>query len=152
MSGWRGALLKEWTLATQINVGSGLPLTPIWFSAIKGFTGSVRPLYTGASLYDAPPGLFLNPLAYTAPLPGEWGNAGRNTITGPGQFSMIGSLARSFRISERVNTDLRFDATNALNHVSYTSYVTTVTNTQQFGLPTLANSMRSIRVNLRVRF
>jgi len=152
MSGWRGTLFKEWTLATQINVGSGLPLTPIWFSAVKGFTGSVRPLYTGASLYDAPPGLFLNPLAYAAPLPGQWGNAGRDTITGPGQFSMIGSLARSFRISERVNTDLRFDATNALNHVSYTSYVTTVTNTQQFGLPTSANTMRSIRVNLRVRF
>jgi len=151
MSGWRGSLFKEWTLSTQINVGSGLPLTPIFFSAIRGVTGSVRPLYTGAPLYDAPPGLFLNPAAYTSPLPGQWGNAGRDTITGPGQFNMIGSLARSFRISERVNTDLRFDATNALNHVTYTAWNTTVTSTQ-FGLPTSTTAMRSVRVNLRVRF
>jgi trimeric autotransporter adhesin len=151
MSGWRGTLLKEWTLATQITVGSGLPQTPIYFSAIKGVTGSVRPLYTGASLYAAPPGLYLNPAAYAAPLPGQWGNAGRDTITGPGQFNMMGSLARSFRISERVNTDLRFDATNALNHVTYTSWNTTVRNAQ-FGLPQSANQMRTVKVNLRVRF
>jgi hypothetical protein len=151
MSGWRGRLLKEWTLATQINVGSGLPQSPIYFSAIHGFTGSVRPLYTGAPLYDAPPGLFLNPAAYIAPLPGQWGNAGRNTITGPGQFSMLASLARSFRISERVNTDLRFDANNALNHVVYTSWTTNISSSQ-FGLPVSAQNMRSVRVNLRVRF
>lgn len=151
MSGWRGAIFKEWTLATQITAGTGLPETPIWFSAVRGVTGSVRPLYTGAPLYDAPPGLFLNPAAYIAPLPGQWGNAGRNSITGPAQFSMIGSLARSFKVSERVNTDLRFDATNAINHVTYTSWVTTATSAQ-FGLPAAANAMRSVRVNLRVRF
>jgi trimeric autotransporter adhesin len=151
MSGWRGAIFKEWTLATQINVGSGLPQTPIWFSAIRGVTGSVRPLYTGAPLYDAPPGLFLNPAAYAAPLPGQWGNAGRDTITGPGQFGLTATLARSFRISERVNTDLRIDANNALNHVTYTSWITSVSNAQ-FGLPSAANTMRTVRLNLRVRF
>jgi len=151
MSGWRGTLLKEWTLATQINAGSGLPQTPIYFSAIRGVTGSVRPLYTGAPLYDAPPGLFLNPAAYAAPLPGHWGNAGRDTIIGPAQFAMIASLARSFRISERVNTDLRFDATNVLNHVTYTGWNTN-TNSAQFGLANNANQMRTLKVNLRVRF
>lgn len=151
MSGWRGAVFKDWTIATQINVASGLPQSPIWFSAVRGFTGSVRPLYTGAPLYDTPPGLFLNPAAYTAPLPGQWGNAGRNTITGPGQFGIIASLSRSFRINERLNTDLRLDANNAINHVNYTSWNTTVTSAQ-FGLPVSANPMRTVRLNLRVRF
>ena len=108
-------------------------------------------MYTGAPLYDAPPGLYLNPAAYMAPPPGQWGNAGRDTITGPSQFNLGASLARSFRMSERVNTDLRIDAQNALNHVSYTSWNTVVTSSQ-FGLPTSANTMRSVRVNLRVRF
>jgi hypothetical protein len=163
MSGWRGALFKEWTLSSTVQVGSGLPLTPIWFAPQggTGFTGSLRPMYTGAPLYDAPSGRFLNPAAFIAPPSGVYGNAGRDSITGPSQFSLGASLARSFRISERVNTDLRIDAQNALNHVTYTSYNTQVTRSlinqannpdPLFGLPTAANQMRSVRLNLRVRF
>jgi hypothetical protein len=151
MSGWRGAIFKEWTISTQLTVGSGLPLTPIYPAPVKGFTNSIRPLYTGAPLYDAPAGLFLNPAAFAAPLDGQWGNAGRDILTGPGQFSLNGSLSRSFKVSERVNTDLRLDANNALNTVTYMSYVTAITN-NQFGLPTAANQMRTVRLNLRVRF
>jgi hypothetical protein len=151
LSGWRGAIFKEWTIATQITAGSGRPLSPNFPAPVKGFTNSVRPLYTGASLYDAPAGLFLNPAAYAAPLPGQWGNAGRHTITGPNQFAMSASLARTFRISDRINSDLRLDAQNALNTVTYSSWNTIITSSQ-FGLPTSANNMRTVRLNLRVRF
>jgi hypothetical protein len=54
-------------------------------------------------------------------------------------------------VSERVNTDLRFDAMNALNHVTFTAWNTTFGNAQ-FGLPTAANTMRTLQVTLRVRF
>ena len=43
-----------------------------------------------------------------------------------------------------MNTDLRFDATNALNHVTYTAWNTTIDNAQ-FGLPAAANAMRSVQ-------
>src|SRR5262249_43244669 len=116
VGGWKGALLKEWTLASQINIGSGLPLTPVYFSAVRGVTGSVRPDYTGAPLYDARPGFFLNSAAYAAPAFGRWGNAGRNSINGPSQFTMNASLSRAFRLKDRLSLDLRIDASNALNH------------------------------------
>jgi len=152
-SGWRGTLLKEWTFATLITVGSGLPETPILPSPVNGtgIIGSLRPDYTGAALYSAPSGLFLNPAAYVAPLPGQWGTAGRNTINGPAQFSLNASLGRTFRLNDRFNLDFRADSANALNHVAFTSWNTTVTNSQ-FGLPTSANSMRSIQTTLRLRF
>ena len=51
-----------------------------------GITGTIRPNYTGASVNAAPAGFFLNPAAYTAPAPGQWGDAGRDSITGPAQF------------------------------------------------------------------
>jgi hypothetical protein len=35
VSGWRGALLKEWTFDTQITAGSGLPLTPVYIAAVR---------------------------------------------------------------------------------------------------------------------
>ena len=122
LSGWRGALFKEWTFADTITAGSGLPETPVYLAPVPGtgVTGTIRPEYTGAPLYAAPAGFFLNPAAYIAPLPGQWGNAGRDSITGPAQFTLNASLGRTFRVSDRLNLDLRVDSTNALNHVTFT--------------------------------
>ncbi|MGF2075464.1 hypothetical protein, partial [Enterococcus casseliflavus] len=89
-------------------------------------------------------GLFLNPAAYAAPASGRWGNAGRNTITGPAQFTLNASLGRVFRLNDRLNFDLRIDAANALNHPVFPSWNTTVTNSQ-FGLPNPANPMRTVQ-------
>ena len=153
VNGWMGALFKEWTITSQITAASGMPLTPIDFSAVAGtgITGSIRPDYTGAPLYDAPAGLFLNPAAYAAPQSGQWGNAGRNSITGPSQFSLDASLGRIFQMTERFSLDFRVDATNALNHVTFPSWNTTA-NSSQFGLPNPANPMRSLQTTVRVRF
>ena len=153
LSGWKAAAFKEWTVGTQITAGSGLPLTPTYFSAVRGtgVTGSIRPDYTGAPVYAAPPGLFLNPSAFVAPAAGHWGNAGRDSITGPGQFLMNASLGRTFRYGDRFNLDFRIDAANALNHVVYPSWNTTV-GSSQFGLPRGANAMRSLQTTLRLRF
>ncbi len=153
LTGRRGALIKEWTLATQITAGSGLPETPVYLVPVQGtgVTGTIRPNYTGAPLYAAQPGFFLNPAAYTAPLPGQWGNAGRDTITGPAQLTLNASLGRTFRVSDRFTLDLRVDATNALNHVSFTNW-NTIVNSTQFGLPAAANAMRSLQTTLRLRF
>ncbi|HYL75939.1 MAG TPA: carboxypeptidase regulatory-like domain-containing protein [Bryobacteraceae bacterium] len=153
LTGWKSALFKEWTAATQITAGSGLPLTPTYFAAVggTGVTGSIRPDYTGAPLYAAPPGFFLNPAAYTAPASGHWGNAGRDSITGPRQFLLNASFGRTFRVSDRVSMDFRLDATNALNHVTFPNWNTTVTSFQ-FGLPSTANPMRNIQTVFRARF
>jgi hypothetical protein len=148
LSGWRGTAFKGWTFVTQINAGTGLPETPSYPGVLgrTGVTGPIRPDYTGADLYAAPAGYFLNPAAFTAPS-GHWGTAGRNIITGPSQFSMNSSMARSFHD----DIDLRFDATNTLNHVIFPSWNAVITS-PQFGLPTNANGMRVLQVTLRVRF
>ncbi len=153
LSGWKGTLFKEWTFLTQMTAGSGLPQTPIYLAAVPGtgVTGSIRPSLTGASIYAAPAGYFLNAAAYTVPAPGEWGNAGRDSIRGPADFSLDASLGRTFRLKDRYNLDLRVDATNLLNHVTYTAWNTTTTS-PQFGLPVAANAMRSLQTTLRLRF
>jgi hypothetical protein len=153
MTGWRGRLLKGWTVLTAIVAGTGLPETPVYLAAVPGtgLTGTIRPDPTGASIYSPPPGVHLNPAAYTAPLPGQWGTAGRNSITGPDQFTLDASLVRSFRPSARFYLDLRLDATNLLNHGVFTGWNTTV-NSTQFGLPIAANPMRSLQTSLRLRF
>jgi hypothetical protein len=153
MSGWRGRLMKEWTVATQITAGTGLPETPSYPAAVPGtgFTGTIRPSLTGAPIYISSAGAHLNPAAYTAPLAGQWGTAGRDSITGPGQFSLDSSLERTFRLNSKFNLIARVDATNLLNHGVFTGWITTV-NSTQFGLPAAANPMRSLQTTIRLRF
>jgi hypothetical protein len=153
LGGWRGKLFREWTMTSQLTIGSGLPLTPVYFAAISGtgVTGNRRPDATGVSVYDAPPGFFLNPTAYRVPDPGTWGNAGRNSITGPRQFSLNAAFRRSIPWRDRYNIDIGLDATNVLNRVTIRSWNTTVNNVQ-FGLPSRVDPMRSIQTTLRLRF
>lgn len=152
LSGWKGRLYKEWTVLTQISAGSGLPQTPIDSSvAVSGYSAFVRPDVTGAPLYTAPKGLFLNPAAFAPPTSGQWGSARRDGITGPRQFTLNTAMVRTFRLDAKVNLDLQVAATNTFNHVSYTSWVPNI-NSTQFGLPAAANQMRSVQTSLRLRF
>jgi hypothetical protein len=148
LRGWKGAAFKGWTVLTQITAGSGLPESPVYIASIQG-TGAIglRPDLTGQPLYDAPPGRFLNAGAFTNPVYGYWGTAGRNSIVGPGQFTMNSSMSRTFH----ENLDLRLDTTNTLNHVTFTSW-NAVANNPQFGLPAAANGMRTVQATLRWRF
>jgi hypothetical protein len=164
MTGWRGTLLKEWTLLSSITAGSGLPETPVYLVATPGtgITGNLRPSLTGAPIYAGTAGHHLNVAAYTAPLTGQYGNAGRDSITGPGQFTLTGGVQRTFRLKDNLNLDLRVDATNLLNHVVFTSWNNDIpqtaqgqsasTDTSTFGLPASTNAMRSLQTTIRLRY
>jgi hypothetical protein len=153
MSGWRGRLLKEWTLTSQITSGTGMPETPIFLATVPGTgtTGTIRPDLTGASIYSAPAGYHLNVAAFSAPAAGTWGTAGRDSITGPDQFSLNGSMSRTLRLRNPFNLDVRVDGTNLLNHGVFPSW-NTIVNGTTFGLPSAANSMRSLQFTARLRF
>jgi len=151
LKGFKGTLLKDWTLTTNITISSGPFLTPIIVSRTLGgsaITGPLRAEYSGAPVFiDG----VLNPLAFTTPLAGQYGNAGRDTITGPMTFGMNASAGRTFRLGERRNVDIRFDARNVLNHVNFGGYNTTVGSTQ-FGALQSPNAMRAFTATLRFRF
>jgi hypothetical protein len=153
LSGWRGRILKEWTVATKITANSGLPETPIYLESVPGtgITGTIRPDLTGAPIHHGTGGYFLNAAAYSAPAAGQWGTAGRDSITGPGQFSLDGSLSRTFRLRDPFNLDVRVDADNLLNHGVFTGWNTTW-NSTTFGLPAAANPMRTLQLTGRLRF
>jgi hypothetical protein len=151
MNGLKGKLLRDWTIMTNLTVASGAPETPSVANRALGGTGIVGPLrafYTGAPVFLSDG--VLNPLAFTSPV-GFWGNAGRNIITGPSMFTMSASFSRTIRLGERKSADLRVDAQNPLNHVTFNSYNTSVGSTQ-FGLLQSPGRMRTLTANLRFRF
>lgn len=150
---WAGRVLQAWTMTGELTVGSPLPLTPVLLTPAggTGVTGTLRPDATGAPVNASVDGRHVNPAAFAPPPPGLWGTAGRNSIRGPNQFLLNASIARSFRFTDRVSMDLRIDATNVLNRVTFPDWNTLVGSTQ-FGLPTRANAMRTVTPSMRLRW
>lgn len=152
VDGFWGSLWKDWTVAAQLGAGTGLPFTPVSFLSVAG-TGvvGIRPALTGISTVPVDAGSYANPAAFVTPAAGIWGNAGRNSLRGPAQFSLDMSVARVFRVGPRLNFEWRLAATNVLNRVTFTT-VDAVVGSPQFGLPTFANPMRALQMTMRVRF
>jgi hypothetical protein len=149
-----GKLLKNWQLSGQLTAQTGNPLTARVLGntqqlAQTGGVGRGRAEATGEPL-DAG-STFFNLDAFTVPPVGSYGNAGRNTIPGPGLVSLNLAFARSFNLSERKRIEFRLESNNVLNHVNYTSYYT-VANAVTYGLPSTAGSMRTLNAVVRFRF
>ncbi len=158
LSGWRAAVLKEWTFVLPISWGTGLPENPNYLGTVLGGTTAVNPLrpeFTGVPLYsDLSPGRFLNPAAFATPPPGTFGDFGKNSITGPYRFSLNASMQRTFRVSDRVTLNLRVDSTNVLNHVTFGSYNVNYSSygSPQLGAATSPNQMRQMTTTAQFRF
>ncbi|MFZ0934831.1 MAG: TonB-dependent receptor, partial [Bryobacteraceae bacterium] len=154
INGWKGVLLKDWTLGPSLTIGSGLPETPVVLGRLAsgtGITGTTRAEYVGGPLGAVLPGYGFDTAVFTTPPLGQWGNAGRDIISGPMEFGLNASAGRIFRFGERRSVDIRFDGTNVLNHVTWAAWDTTFGNSQ-FGLPTAANAMRTFQATVRFRF
>ncbi len=153
VDGFRGSLLKGWTFTGTLTTGSGLPLTPTYLTSVPGtaITGTMRAELTGAPEEDRPDGFYLNPAAYTVPSAGEWGRAGRNSVSGPRQFNLNAGISRTFFVGDRLNLDWRLDATNVLNRVTFAG-VNTIVGSPQFGQANRANQMRRVQMTMRLRY
>jgi hypothetical protein len=151
-TGLLGMLVNGWGLNGNLTAGSGTPRTPVYLvTSVAGVTGTVRASLTGAPIDEAPEGYYANPGAFAPPAPGTWGNAPRNSIRGPAQFSLNAGVTRTFQLRNRVALTWSLNAQNVLNRVTYSSVNTTV-GSPQFGLPTATSGMRRISTRMNLGF
>jgi hypothetical protein len=154
--GWATKTLAGWTVNGTFTAASGIPLTALVAGNLSNTgglagSGSTRAEATGLPLYGGGYPYF-NLAAFAVPPPGEFGDAGRDTITGPFRVSFNSALNRAFRFGDtRRQLQLRLSATNALNHVAITGFGTTV-NAATYGLPTAATATRTVQLLLRFSF
>jgi hypothetical protein len=155
-SGWAGRLLRNWSLSGGITAETGTPLTARVLGisagalAQTGGVGSQRADATGAPVTSGTG--FFNTAAFVVPPPGQFGNAGRNTIPGPNLVSVNAAFGRSFQFGDtRRRLEFRVEANNILNQVSYTNFGTVV-NSVNYGLPISAAGMRTLNAVMRFRF
>jgi hypothetical protein len=152
--------VSGWTFNGNFTMASGSPLTARYASSSGSGSGaalynSLRPDATGL-----PAGIdwgdrtllkFFNTAAFAIPS-GPYGNAGRNTITGPGNILMNLSIHKNFRLDENNRRlDFSWQVQNLLNHPNWGGVSTTI-NTLNFGQVTSVRAMRSMTMNLRINF
>jgi hypothetical protein len=154
--GWKTKAFAGWTLQGTFTANSGAPLTATVsgnlanVGGIAAF-GASRAEATGLPIHGGRDPYF-NLLAFTTPPPGQFGNAGRDTIPGPLVIGFNSSLNRAWRFGDtRRQLQLRISAFNVLNHVEITNWGTTV-NAATYGLPTGASGTRTVQVMTRFNF
>jgi hypothetical protein len=122
---WVERLFGNWQLSGIQTLQSGLPFTPqlSYNPSNDGDTRnpvrpSLNPSFTGHVIQGGPNAYF-NPRAFLQPLPGTYGNAGRNILQGPGVVETDLSLTKKFSFSERWNMQFRSEFFNLFNHTNF---------------------------------
>ena len=158
------ALAKDWQANAMIIARTGFPFTcrsgvDNSLSAIGNdncdqiSADSQRP--AGAD----PMKMWFNTAAFAENAIGAFGTSGRNNLRRPGKIDANLSLFRRFRISERLQTEFRAEAFNALNHPNFrlfhsaSAYISTLDRTSpNFGKIVYADDGRLIQLALKLRF
>jgi hypothetical protein len=132
---WADGVLGGWTLASSTIVRSGLPFTPQYSSCGADIdTGPCRPNRVGkvhiigspSHWYTTTDGIPLQPHGtpgdtigpWQRPAPGTFGNAGRNSLNGPGFWQTDASVQKRFRFKEKAAIQFRADIFNLFNMVN----------------------------------
>jgi len=153
-------LTANWQLATVFQAQSGYPFTISVFgdTANSGTVLGENPIradYNGQALYG--PGTrtaqaWFQTTAFSVPAAFTFGNAGRNTVYGPGMQTADLALSREFAVAERLRVQIRGEAFNAMNHTNLGTPNRFV-NTPQFGTITdAATPGREMQLSARLSF
>ncbi len=153
-------LTQGWELASVFQAESGFPFTVSVFgdTANAGTLLGENPIRAnamGLPVFTAGTRNtthWFNPAAFAAPPAFQFGNAGRNTVEGPGMQLMDLAMTREFRLKETLHFQMRGELFNALNHSNYGTPNRFV-NTPQLGTITMAmHPGRQVQLSGRLTF
>lgn len=90
---------------------------------------------------------------FSAPAAGQFGNTGRNAFYGPHYFELDASLLKRIQIREKMNFEIRADATNLTNSVSFNGPTTDITSSI-FGRirNSIAGGSRKVQIGAKIHF
>ena len=152
------AIFGDWQWSGDWTIASGLPFTPRLLGNIadvnRGTNGTLRPnVVPGQAVTQANPSIseWFNKAAFVAPPAGQFGNARRNSIIGPGTKVFDMAFTKVISLKESRVLEFRAQATNIFNIPNYSSIDTNL-NSPTFGRVTAVGGMRQFTITSRFRF
>jgi hypothetical protein len=115
----KGNLRGGWQVNMLFNIASGNWFTPVISGPDPTNTlqTTLRPDVTGPVQYPSTHSPWFDPSVFTTPSSGQWGNAGRGIIEGPGYVLFNTGLQKKVRL-ERSSFVIVASFTNVLNHLN----------------------------------
>jgi hypothetical protein len=156
--GWAKDVFGEWRVNASSTVNSGTPFTVRVFSknqACQNVPGtnseradqSVNPSLSNPTVLE-----WFNTAAFSIPT-SCFGDAPRNSVIGPGTFTINSGLSKTipFGRDGLRRLDFTWNASNLLNHPNYTG-LSTVLGSKTFGEITSVGGMRTMTFTTRLNF
>jgi hypothetical protein len=147
-------LIGNWQWNGVSNIRSGQPfnLTVAGDVANTGNSGYERPNVVGNWHVNNPTAQqWFNTAAFAAPAAFTFGNAGWDVLRADGVVRFDMSVFRNFPFSERFVGQLRVEAYNVFNSVTYNAPTAELTNAN-FGKVLSAMASRSMIIGARINF
>ena len=163
-SGAMQQIVGGWQVAGITTASSGNWFTPTDgngnFSNSDSFESQIPNVVANPNGSHCQPGTFFNTCAFVDPPLGSFGDAGRNSVRGPGFQIWDFSVFKMFQISERTHLEFRTEFFNIPNHTNFLlsksgpqqSNNSTVLGSAQYGILTAARSPRQIQFALKLSF
>jgi len=126
----RGSHFGGWQVSAVASVHSNVPFTPVLSfdnADLRSLLTSERPdlvgnPYTGVcpnGTNVGTPSCWFNPTAFAVPPPGQFGDAGRNILRGPGFAQFDLALQKDFQLREGIKIALGVEGYNVFNHPNF---------------------------------
>ncbi|MDT7542218.1 MAG: hypothetical protein QOE33_2122 [Acidobacteriota bacterium] len=159
--GFLASLLSGWQTNGVVTLQTGRPFTVALLSDIDnsntgrsnlGFGANDRPNVVGSPrLSNRTPDRWFDTSAFVFPIFGTFGNAGRNTLEGPGYKNVNASLIKNARFGESVSLQLRAEAFNLFNHPNF-NLPDNFLGSPTFGRILSAQSPRHLQFGVKLLF
>lgn len=158
-------IVGGWQVAGITTISSGNWFTPTDsdgnFANSDGFEGQLPNVIADPNhSAHCQPGTFFNTCAFVDPPFGSFGDAGRNSVLGPGFQIWDFSVFKMFHLTERTHLEFRTEFFNIPNHTNFLlsksgpqqSNNSTVLGSSSYGILTAARPPRQIQFALKLSF
>jgi hypothetical protein len=160
-AGWLSSILSGWQSFGILTFQSGRPFTVALLPdidnsgtgrSILGFGANDRPnLIANPHLENRSPEEWFSTSAFAFAPPGQFGNAGRNILDGPGYQNVNISFVKDTNVSEDLNVQLRAEFFNLFNHPNF-NLPDNFLGSPTFGRITSARDPRHIQFGVKLLF
>jgi hypothetical protein len=145
-------VLGGWQMNGILTVQTGLPFSPVLQTSTTNTGTGSRPNVIGPVTYARTLQNWFSTSAFGTPAPYTYGNAGRDTLFGPGRWNWDMSLFKDFVVHEQTRFQLRAEAFNIFNHPQFGQPNPNIGNPQAGTITSTVGNPRQLQMGLRFQF
>jgi len=145
-------LLGGWQFNSILFKQSGLWFSPVLNTPTTNTGTDSRPNIIGPVRYPKTINEWFDQSAFTTPAPYTYGDAGRNSLLGPGRTNFDLALSKAFPVREQSFIEFKVDAFNIFNHPQFGYPNATIGIPQSGQITSIVGNPRNMQASLRFQF